>query len=180
MPGTSFESEPDFDGQDQSEVFDEANVTGGEGDVSLGGNSPVTPGEDMRTFDELPDVEDYTRAEGDADDDDAVALDSDEFDEDAFTDADLEDDDELHYRAATEEHEDDIDGLGPEDGFNEDRIDARSDIEGLAEDVEDADSVSGGEDDFTNFQSKGLDDEDLKRLGYSEDGEGGVRAKPDR
>jgi hypothetical protein len=177
MPGTSFESGGDFDDQDQSEVFDEANVVGGEGDVSLGGDSPVTPGEDMRTFEELPDVEDYTRAVGDADDDEAVALDSDEFDEDAFTDADLEDDDELHYRAATEEHEDDIDGLGPEDGFNEDRIDARSDIEGLAEDVEDADSVSGGEDDFTNFQSKGLDDEDLKRLGYSEDGEGGVRAK---
>jgi hypothetical protein len=177
MPGTSFESDSDFDDQDQSEVFDESNVVGGEGDVSLGGDSPVSPAEDMRTFEELPDVEDYTQAEGDADDDEAVALDADEFDEDAFTDADLEDDDELHYRAATEEHEDDIDGLGPEDGFNEDRIDARSDVEGLAEDVEDADSVSGGEDDFTNFQSKGLDDEDLKRLGYSEDGEGGVRAK---
>jgi len=180
MPGTSFESDSDFDDQDQSEVFDESNVVGGEGDVSLGGESPVTPGEDMRTFEELPDVEDYTRAAGDADDDEAVALDADEFDEDAFTDADLEDDDELNYRAVTEEREDDIDGLGPEDGFNEDRIDARSDIEGLAEDVEDADQVSGGEDDFTNFQSKGLDDEDLKRLGYSEDGEGGVRAKPNR
>lgn len=179
MPGTNFESDDDdFDPQDQAETFDESNVVGGEGDVSLGDESPVTPAEDMRTFEELPDVEDYTQALGDADDDDAA--DSDEFDEDAFTDADREDDDELHYRAATEEHEDDLDGLGPEDGFNEDRIDARSDIDGLAEDVEDADQVSGGEDDFTNFQSKGLDDDDLKRLGYSEDREGKTLAKPNK
>jgi len=38
MPGASFESEPDYDPQDQAETFDESNVTGGEGDVSLGGN----------------------------------------------------------------------------------------------------------------------------------------------
>lgn len=181
MPGTNFESDDDdFDGQDQAETFDESNVVGGEGDVSLGDESPVTPGEDMRTFEELPDVEDVTQLIGDADDDEAVALDADEFDEDAFTDADLQDDDELHYRATTEEHEDDIDGLGPEDGFNEDRIDARSDIDGLAEDVEDADQVSGGEDDFTNFQSKALDDDDLKRLGYSEERGGQTLAKPNR
>ena len=175
MPGTSYDADSDFDPQDQAETFDEANVVGGEGDVSLGGDSPVTPAEDMRTFEELPDVEDYTRAVGDADDDEAVALDADEFDEDAITDDDLEEDDELDYKAATEEREDDIDGQGPEDGFNEDRLDARSEIDGLAEDVEDADQVSGGEDDFTNFQSKRLDDDDLQRLGYS-DAKG--RAKP--
>jgi hypothetical protein len=181
MPGTSFESDAEgFDEQDQSETFDESNVVGGEGDVSLGGESPVTPGEDMRTFEELPDVEDVTQLIGDADDDEAVALDADEFDEDAFSDADLEDDDELHYNAATEEREDDLDGLGPEDGFDEDRIDARSDIAGLADDVEDADQVSGGEDDFTNFQSKRLDDDDLKRLGYSEERDGQTLAKPDK
>jgi hypothetical protein len=180
MPGTSFDSDADYDDQDQSEVFDESNVVGGEGDVSLGGESPLSPGEDMRTFEELPDVEDYTSARGDRDDDEALALDADEFDEDAIDDADFEDDDELDYRATTEEHEDDLDGLGPEDGFDEDRIDARSEIEGLSEEVGDADSVSGGEDDFTNFQSKRLDDDDLKRLGYSEDGPDGARAKPNR
>ncbi len=180
MPGTSHDQDSDFDAQDQAETFDESNVVGGEGDVSLGGNSPVTPAEDMRTFEELPDVEDYTRADGDDDDDEAVALDADEFDADAVTDADFEEDDELDYRAATEEHEDDLDGLGPEDGFNEDRLDAKSEIEGLTEEVADADRVSGGEDDFTNFQSKRLDDDDLKRLGYSEDGPDGARAKPSR
>jgi len=176
MPGES----PDYDPQDQAETFDESNVVGGEGDVSLGGNSPVTPGEDMRTFEELPDVEDVTRAVGDADDDEAIALDADEFDPEAIGDKDLEEDDELDYRAATQEHEDDLDGQGPEDGFNEDRLDARSEIEGLSENVEDADSVSGGEDDFTNFQSRRVDDDDLVRLGYSEETPQGARAKPDR
>jgi len=176
MPGARFDSEDESDSQDQAETFDESNVVGGEGDVSLGGDSPVTPGEDMRTFEELPDVEDVTQAIGDADDDEALALDADEFDEASFTDADFEEDDELDYRAATEEREDDLDGQGPDDGFDEDRFDARSEIEGLAEEVGDAGSVSGGEDDFTNFQSKALDDDDLHRLGYA-DANG--RAKPD-
>jgi hypothetical protein len=176
MPGTNFESDADgFDSQDQSEVFDESNVVGGERDGPLGFDSLS----DMRTFEDLPDVEDFTQARGDRDDDEALALDADEFREDAVTDADFEDDDELSYGAATGEREDDLDGLGPEDGFDEDLIDARSDIDGLAEDVEDADQVSGGEDDFTNFQSKGLDDDDLKRLGYSEDRGGQTLAKPD-
>jgi hypothetical protein len=164
MPGARSDSD-DFDPQDQAEAFDESNLS---------------PGEDMRTFDELPDVEDFTQAAGDRDEDEALALDADEFDPDAMDDADLEDDDELHYRAATEEHEEDLDGQGPEDGFNEDRLDGQSEIEGLSEEVADADAVSGGEDDFTNFQSRGLDDEDLKRLGYSEERDGQVRARPDR
>jgi hypothetical protein len=180
MPGPGYDAESDFDPQDQAETFDESNVVGGEGDVSLGGDSPVTPGEDMRTFEELPDVEDVTRAVGDDDDDEAVALDADEFDPEAVGDADFEEDDELDYRAATEEHEDDLDGQGPEDAFDEDRLDRRSEIEGLADDVEDADAVSGGEDDFTNFQSRDVDDDDLKRLGYAKGPPGHVRARRDR
>lgn len=168
MPGAR--DDADFDPQDQAETFDESNVVGGEGDSALGFDSPVSPAEDMRTFEELPDVEDVTRAVGDDDDDEAVALDADEFDEDAIGDADFEEDDELDYHAATEEHEDDLDGQGPEDGFDEDRLDARSEIDGLDEAVEDADQVAGGEDDFTNFQSKALDDDDLRRLGYSDGG----------
>ena len=178
MPGSSYDADPDFDPQDQAETFDESNVTGGEGDSALGFESPVSPASEMRTFEELPDVEDLTQAVGDRDEDEAVALDADEFDPDAIDDADFEEDDELNYRAATEEHEDDLDGLGPEDGFNEDRLDTRSEIEGLSEEVADADPVEGGEDDFTNFQSKAVDDDDLKRLGYSEERDGETRAKP--
>lgn len=51
------------------------------------------------------------------------------------------------------------------DAFDEDQIEPDS-IDGL-EEAADADLVSGGEDDFTNFQSKGLSDEDLKGMGYA-------------
>ncbi|HEY8571120.1 hypothetical protein [Phenylobacterium sp.] len=180
MPGTSFDSDSDFDPQDQAEVFDESNTVGGEGAAAMGGDSPLGVGEDMRTFEELPDVVDMMQKVGDRDDDEALALDADEFDEDAVDDGDLEDDDELSYRAVDEEDEDDLDGLGAEAGsdfIDEAAIDPEE-IEGLHE-VRDADAVSGGEDDFTNFQSKNVSDEDLKRMGYSEDRGGETRAKPD-
>jgi len=173
MSGGSFD--PDFDDQDQSEALDESNTVGGEGDVALGGESPLSVGEDMRTFEELPDVLDVTQVAGDRDDDEALALDADEFDEDAVDDGDFEDDDELNYAAATEEREDDIDGQGPEDGFNEDGLSAR-DIDGLDE-VRDADEAEGGEDDVTDFQATDVSDDDLRTMGYSESGPGGARAK---
>jgi hypothetical protein len=166
MPGTSFESDGEFDAQDQAETLDESMTVGGEGDSPLAGDSPLPIGEDMRTFEELPDVLDVTQVAGDRDDDEALALDADEFDEDAIEDGDLEDDDELDYRATTEEHEDDLDGLGPDgDGFNEDRL-PPGEIDGLDE-VRDADSVEGGEDDVTDFQATDVSDADLRRMGYA-------------
>lgn len=127
------------DDQDGAEAYDEANLDDRE-DLN-----------EMRTFEELPDLLDLTRADGDQD--------ADEFEEDVFDDDDLEEDDELHYRTAAADEDDD------EDAFDEDQVDAES-IEGLDQ-VADADLVSGGEDDFTNFQSKGLNDEDLERMGYA-------------
>lgn len=181
MPGTSFDSDADFDPQDQAEVFDESNTVGGEGSVALGGDSPLEPASEMRTFEELPDVVDLMQKVGDRSDEEALALDADEFDEDAIDDDDLEDDDELDYGAVDEDREDELDGLGAEagsEGFDEDALDT-DEVEGLDEVVMDADAVSGGEDDFTNFQSKGLSDEDLQRMGYSENRGGETRAKPD-
>jgi hypothetical protein len=220
MAGTGFDA--DFDPQDQAETLDESMTVGGEGSVGLGGDSPLAIGEDMRTFEELPDVLDVTQvagdrdddqdgaeafdetnldeheeinemrtfeelpdvldvtsAEGDRDDDEALALDADEFDEDAIDDDDLEEDNELDYRAATQDREDDIDGLGDEDSYDDDQLDMAEEVEGLDEEVGDADTVTGGEDDFTNFQAKAVADEDLKRMGYSEDRGGETRAKPD-
>ena len=179
MPGTSFDSDADFDPQDQAETFDESMTVGGEGDVSLAGDSPVTPAEDMRTFEEMPDVYDVTSRAGDRDDDEGLALDADEFSLDAIDDEDAEDDNELDYGAVDEEHEDDLDGLGAEPGadYDDDALSA-SDIEGLDE-VRDRDEVSGGEDDFTNFSARDVGDEDLKRMGYSETRDGQTRAKPD-
>jgi hypothetical protein len=155
----------DADSQDGAETLDETNY-----DLAEDGG-------EMRTFEELPDVLDVTQADGDRDDDEALALDADEFDPDAIDDADLEEDHELDYRAATEEREDDIDGLGPEDGFNEDKLSAR-DIDGLDE-VRDGDLAEGGEDDVTDFQASRVSDDDLKRMGYAENREGPAKAKGD-
>lgn len=168
MPGTNFENDADsYDPQDQSETFDETNFTDG-GDAGEV-RSFAEAADRSSVFEDLPDVEDVTRAEGDEDDDEAVALDADEFDPEAIDDADFEEDDELDYHAATEERQADLDGLGPEDTFDEDRI-PRSDIDGVGE-VRDAALAEGGEDDFTDFQSRALDDDDLKNLGYA-DGKG--------
>lgn len=154
----------DADDQDRAEALDETNYN----EDDLG---------EMRTFEELPDVLDVTTADGDRDDDEALALDADEFDEDAIVDNDTEEDHELDYRAATAEHEDDLDGLGPEDRFNEDRLPAGG-IEGLDQ-VGDAESVEGGEDDVTDFQARDVGDPDLKLMGYAETRDGETRAKPD-
>jgi hypothetical protein len=162
-PNDAFE---DADPQDGAEALDETNYDESEG---MG---------EMRTFEELPDVLDVTQAVGDRDDDEALALDADEFDEDAIDEADLEDDNELDYHASTEEHEDDLDGLGPEDSYDEDRLAGPNNIEGLDEEVGDADTVEGGEDDITDFQSKAVADSDLEGMGYSENRKGEILAKP--
>ena len=153
----------DADPQDGAEAFDEDTL-----------DSQELRGE-MRTFEELDAVEDLTQAEGDRDEDEALALDADEFDEDAVSDADTEEDHELDLHAASEEREDDLDGQGPEDGFDADRVSARS-IEGLDQ-VGDADSVEGGEDDVTDFQATDVSDADLQAMGYSEARGGVTRAK---
>lgn len=147
---------PDLDGQDAqdgAEAYDALLDDDGSG---LG---------EERTFEELPEVEDLTQLDGDRDEDEALALDADEFDPDAIDDADTEEDDELDYRAATAEREDDLDGQGPEDAFDEDRV-PTTDIDGL-EQTGDALSVEGGEDDVTDFESTRVDDADLQDLGYA-------------
>jgi hypothetical protein len=144
---------PDFDEQDGAEALDETNL---DDDAAIGGEA--------RTFEELPDVLDVTQAEGDRDEDEAIAADADEFDPELVGDADTEEDHELDYRAATEEHEDDLDGLGPE-GVSDEGVSA-SEIEGV-DLTGDADEVEGGEDDFTNFESRAVEDADLENLGYA-------------
>lgn len=152
MPG--LREDDGYDDQDGAEAFDEA---------TLDDHEEVN---EMRTFEELPDLFDATTAEGDRDEDEAVALDADEFDAEAFDDADLEEDNELDYRAVAADEDDRGD-----DEFDEDLVEPDS-IDGLDE-VADADQVSGGEDDFTNFQAKGLSDEDLERMGYARSAQAG-------
>ena len=90
MPGGNIES--DADSQDSAEIFDEDNYNT---DEQLN---------EMRTFEEMPGVLDVTTARGDRDDDEAVALDAGDFDPEAFDDEiDLEEDNELDYRASGED-----------------------------------------------------------------------------
>jgi hypothetical protein len=168
MTGGDFESDrDDFDSQDQSEAFDEDNTLGGgdRGEVRSYAQA------DEATLEELPDVVDLLQVAGDRDDDEAIALDGDEFDPDAVDDGDLEEDDELDYHAATAEREDDLDGQGPDDGYDEGRI-SFDEVEGL-EEVRDAAEAEGGEDDVTDFQSRGMTDEALRDQGYLKDESGG-------
>lgn len=148
-----------LDDQDFAEAFDETNTDERE---QIG---------EMRTFEELPEVFDVTRRDGDRDDEEGLALDADEFDEEAIDmDSELEEDDEAHARAAPSDNDDFYDDAGNPNisGFDDDALDGAVSLEGLDEEVADADLVTGGEDDFTNFQSKSVSDEDLRRMGYLE------------
>jgi hypothetical protein len=135
---------PEYDEQDQSEVFDE-DIMGDEG---------VGPSAEMRVFEELPDVYDVTSAVGDRDVDGALdAQDADELDdeeldaigEDLEYDDEAEDDlpDQLEDVAADDELEQELGGDLNEEG--------------------DADEVA-------DYESEDeLSDADVKELGYTDD-----------
>ncbi len=143
-------SEPfDSDGQDGAESYD----------ALLDSDGPENS--EGLTFEELPEVEDLTQVAGDRDEDEALALDADEFDPDAIDDADLEEDDELDYRAATETPEDDLDGLGVGLADEPDSL-------SMVEDAEMAEAGVGG---VADFESEDISDADLEALGYA-DGDG--------
>jgi len=140
------------DPQDQAETADETHLN--------------EDADEFTTLEEAPNAFDDTAA----DDDDVELTPSDESeftegDDDDDTDANDELDDtpdefqpEVEWAEAAETDGDAAEA-SVEDALGSD------DIEGLNE-VGDADSVEGGEDDFTNFQSRKLSDEQLDKLGY--------------
>ena len=175
--------EGDWDGQDQSEVFDEDNQ-------NL--DDAGAPGNEMRTFEELPDVIDVTSAVGDADDE--AALIAEELDDDDIirleSDAELADfeDDELAARMPEELDADRIDGLDAADAYlsEEAGLDIRDEVDeveadeaselsmsrGEDDEVEleftgDLDSLPAGQDDSAaSMEASDLADDDLEDLGY--------------
>lgn len=182
----------DWDGQDQAEVFDEDNTASldGAGDDSA----------DMLTLEEMPDVFDVTSAAGDADDDAAAIgedLDDDEIidlEADA-ADADLEDD-ELAGRMPEAYDDDDLgDGDIEEVRFAEEAtFDVRDDDDYLPTDAhseramtranndvdleftDDLDSLSVEDAEGTTaMESDRVSDEDLERLGYTNEHTAGER-----
>jgi hypothetical protein len=128
--------------------------------------------DEFTTLEEAPDVYDVTSR--DDDDDDVTALDEAEFtDEDAALDEIEDSDDSDELEDTPDEFQPEVEwaeATESETGALEASIDDAlegDEIEGLDE-VGDADTVEGGEDDFTNFQSKRLDDAQLQELGYED------------
>lgn len=143
----------DGDPDDLAETFDETHYS--------------EDGEELVEPDLFDDAYDDTQKLGDADDEDALELDEADVDPDALSD-DGDEDDELDAPLDEFQPEDnDIPGEDQDGGFDEDALDA-DEIDGLDQ-VADADTVEGGEDDFTNFQSRRVSDEDLAALGYDDD-----------
>jgi hypothetical protein len=150
------------DPQDQAETADETHLN--------------EDADEFTTLEEAPNAFDDTAA----DDDDVELTPSDESE---FTEEDNDDDTD-----ANDELDDTPDEFQPEvewaeaaeadsdaaEASVEDALDS-DDIEGLNE-VGDADSVEGGEDDFTNFQSRKLSDEQLDELGYDGQRSGQTRS----
>jgi hypothetical protein len=150
--------EGDWDDQDQSEVFDEDN----QNLDSAGGRH-----NDMRTFEEMPDVIDVTSAVGDDDDDDALI--AEELDDDEIIEleadealADFEDDD-LAGRLPEELYEEDVPGVSRADS---------DEVELVYEGDLDDHSVREGKR-AAAMESRNLADDDLEDLGYPGDYEPG-------
>jgi hypothetical protein len=148
--------EGDRDDQDQSETFDEDNQ-------NL--DSPGGRGNDMRTFEEMPDVLDVTSAVGDSDDDDALI--AEELDDDEIIDleadevlADFEDDD-LETRMPEALVDQGESGLSRGDSDEVELI--------YGGDLDNA-SVRDGKH-TTAMESRNLADDDLEDLGYPDDPE---------
>lgn len=133
----------DFEAQDTAEVFDEDNL---EGDDA----GPLE--QQFKTFEELPDLFDDTARLGDGSADDR-SVDETEFTEDLIEDEDLED--PLAVRGDTEAYAEEDAGSAS----GEVELEFQADVEGSR----------GAQGSAAHFESRQLNDEDLRELGYQED-----------
>lgn len=163
---------PEYDEQDQAEVFDE-DVLGDEG---------VGPSADMRVFEELPDVYDVTHALGDADvDDTQTARDADELEEDDLESIsdDLAYDEDAEDDTLTDDLEDEPEDTNLYGDEEEEDLDTADGINSLAADEAGLEYVENLDDTTSNagraarhLESRGeLSNADLEELGYREEGE---------
>jgi hypothetical protein len=124
--------------------------------------------DEFTTLEDAPGAFDALETVGDDDEEDALALDADELGDPRTLDDEQVDDRELDD-AEPDAYEPEVEWA---EAAGDDGADAVEDalggdeIEGL-DTVAHAESVEGGEDDFTNFQSKRLSDDDLAALGYA-------------
>lgn len=144
---------PDMDAQDLAEVFDEDH---------LDSNSARFANNDEElSFDNLPDVYDATRADGDEDDDDAVI--GDDLDDDEIVELSLQDEGDEDESADADydrfESPDDAD----DDQLGEDEIELSY--------IGDLNSMAGAHSGAQRYELRNLSDEDLRELGYRTDAE---------
>ena len=126
--------ETEFDDQDGAEVLDETHLT--------------EDGQDIANFDEIDDVYDATRADGDDDEDE---------DEDFDDDLDDEDLDEIG---------DALEGERDDEGLDIER-EPLSPVTGDEDDIEAA--ISDDDDAAADFESTELAEDDIEVLGYAKD-----------
>lgn len=163
-------ADPDFDGQDMAEVFDEDN--------QLTEDRRMAGGDDGFTFEEQPDLYDATRRVGDEDDDEAlIGDDMDDSDivalagDDDDDDDDLEDDD-LRARSADAYDDEDDDELDfdDQDPDLDDKVERLSPEEVELADAGDLANSAHAEGSAKRFESSRLSDEEIDRLGYGRKG----------
>lgn len=161
---------PEFDEQDQSEVFDE-DIMADEG---------TGPSNDMRTFEELPDVYDVTSRQGDADSgDDLRAADADEIEDEELDDLDLDEDDDEDDDTLDDDFEDaaeDDDSVSIDDDDDLDDVDGIDELEDdEVESTTASDLMEAGQTDtVSDYESEGeLSDADVQELGYADPGADG-------
>lgn len=167
-------SDPDFEGQDMAEVWDEDNQ---DSDTRR-----VAAADEELSFDTLPDVYDATKRVGDDDDDDALI--GEEMDDEDIVelsaqddDADADDDDYrlMSAEAFDDEDEDELDT--DEDEFSLDRDVARlSPDEVDLEDAGDLNNSQGALGSAKRYESSRLSDEEIERLGYGPETHAGAAA----
>ncbi len=158
-------ADPDFDGQDMAEVFDEDN--------QLTEERRMAGGDDGLTFEGQPSLYDATTAVGDSDDDDALI--GDDMDDSEIvelsTDTDVDDEDvedDPYVLRNAEEGSADLD-FDDDDRDEDDGVVRLSPEEARLLDAGDLNNAQHAEGSAKRMESNRLSDEEITDLGYSAD-----------
>lgn len=158
-------ADPDFDGQDMAEIFDEDN--------QLTEERRMAGGDDGLTFEGQPDLYDATKAVGDSDDDDALI--GDEMDDSEIvelsTDTDVDDEDVEDDPYVLRNAEEGVDALDfdDDDRDEDDGVVRLSPEDARMLDAGDLNNAGHAEGSAKRFESSTLSDEEISQLGYSAD-----------
>jgi hypothetical protein len=138
---------PDIDAQDVAEVFDEDNLDSD--------SRRLARKDEELNFDDMPEVYDATRAQGDEDDDDAII--GDDLDDDEIVELSTQSEDE-------DEDEEDDDDYRASETLEDDDEEADDEV-GLSY-AGDLNTASGAHSAAQRYESRSLSDGDLAELGY--------------